>query len=285
LRAKLGVRLHELHLPVAAPASDGELRLVHADAYLASLRSSAVIAKAIEVPALRRAPWWLLDRFVLQPMRWAAAGTIVAGRAALECGLAFNLGGGFHHAKPEGGEGFSIYNDIAVMIGVLRQGGRLAAGSRVVCVDLDAHLGNGVAWCFRDDPTVFLFDMHNGSIYPLGDTVARERVDCPLPLAPSCAGEQYLSVLQARLPTFLASIARSAPLALAIYNAGTDVLAGDQLGGLSLTLADVLARDDFVLKTLRSLRIPTVVLASGGYTDASHGAISGTILRAVENWG
>src|SRR5262245_29604308 len=76
--------LYEIHSTVDSPVGDGELTLVHTGEYLRSLRQSGVIAQAIEVPALRRAPWWLLDRFLLQPMRWATAGSIVAGRAALE---------------------------------------------------------------------------------------------------------------------------------------------------------------------------------------------------------
>ena len=205
----------------------------------------------------------------------------MAGRAALESGLAFNLGGGFHHAKPTLGEGFSIYNDIAVLVRVLRAEGRIEPTSRVVCVDLDAHMGNGVAWCFRDDPTVFLFDMHNGSIYPLWDLRARERIDCPIELPPGCPGTKYLERLQAALPAFLDSVTRSAPVALAIYNAGTDVLAGDALGGLELSLADVLQRDQFVLQLLRSRSIPTVVTTSGGYSNTSYLAIANTMIAAA----
>ncbi|HZN33815.1 MAG TPA: histone deacetylase [Pirellulaceae bacterium] len=283
LRKQLGSRLAALHLPTPAPASDDDLRLVHSAEYLQSLQSSAVIAQAIEVPALRRAPLWLLDRFLLQPMRWAAAGSVMAARAALECGLAFNLGGGFHHAKPAGGEGFSIYNDIALIVRKLTREGRLAEGSRVVCVDLDAHLGNGVAWCFHDDPRVFLFDMHNALIYPMFDVQARERIDCPIGLAPGTGGGEYLEQLRSRLPPFLDSISRSQRPALAIYNAGTDVLAGDELGGLSLTPDDVLARDLFVLNLLRDRQIPAVMLTSGGYTQQSYQVIARTIAAAASH--
>jgi histone deacetylase 11 len=278
LRQEMGEELAKMHVAVSAPVSDEQLLRVHTPDYIASLRQSAVVANAIEVPAMRRAPWWLLDRFVLQPMRWATAGTIVAGREALIHGLAFNLGGGFHHAKPAAGEGFSIYNDIAVMVTALRQEGRLTAAGRVACVDLDAHLGNGVARCFGDDSRVFLFDMHNGHIYPVHDSLARQRVDCLVPLPPGCTGEAYLHRLQAQLPTFLDSVSRSSAIELAIYNAGTDVLAGDPLGDLSLSLDDVLVRDLFVLRTLRDRSIPTVVLTSGGYTALSYQAIAKTIL-------
>jgi histone deacetylase 11 len=285
LKSELGNRLQEMHLPVPAPVSDESLLLVHSAEYLESLRQSGVIAQAIEVPALRRAPWWMLNRFVLQPMRWATQGTIVAGRVALERGLAFNLGGGFHHAKPSCGEGFSIYNDIALMIRTLRADGRLQATGRVACIDLDAHLGNGVAWCIRDDPTVFLFDIHNGSIYPIGDLQARERIDCLIQLPAGCSGSNYLARLKRELPAFLDSISRTSPIALAVFNAGTDVLSGDTLGRMELSLDNVLDRDQFVLRTLRERQVPTVVLTSGGYSDNSYLAIARTIVAASQSDG
>jgi len=283
LRQSLGDRLKQLHVKVDAPVTDAELALVHTAEYLRSLRQSGVVAQAIEVPAMRRAPWWLLDRFVLQPMRWATAGTISAGRAALECGLAFNLGGGFHHAKPDAGEGFSIYNDIAVMIRVLQRDGRLAESRRIAYIDLDAHLGNGVAWCFRDNPRLFHFDMHNSQIYPSYDSVAKQRVDCLVPVFPNWPGREYIDTLRERLPPFLDSVSRSESVGLAVYNAGTDVLESDPLGGLRLSLDDVLTRDQYVIRTLRERSLPTVVLPSGGYTSRSFEAIAKSILAFVEH--
>jgi len=282
LRKSLGSKLPTIRLPVTAPICDEQLKLVHSEDYLDSLRTSAIVAQAVEVPALRRAPWWLLERFLLQPMRWATAGSVNAGRAARQYGLAFNLGGGFHHAKPSGGEGFSIYNDTAVMIRVLESEGLLTRHGRIAYVDLDAHLGNGVAHCFLDESRVFLFDMHNGSIYPVLDTIARERIDCALPLRPETNGQDYLAILEAKLPVFLDSISRTQAVELAIYNAGTDVLEGDPLGGLALSLADVLTRDRFVIDTLRQRQIPTVVMTSGGYTQTSYAAIAQMILAFAE---
>jgi histone deacetylase 11 len=282
LRRSLGRGLAERRLAVDAAVTDEQLELVHTREYLNSLRQSAVIAQAIEVPGLRRAPLWLLERFLLTPMRWAVAGTIIAGRAALEHGgVVFNLGGGFHHAKPAGGEGFSIYNDIAVMVAALRREKRLTESGRIAYIDLDAHLGNGVAWCFHDDARLFHFDMHNGAIYPCADRRAVERVDCPLPLLPGCRGTEYLSLLGERLPPFLDSVGHSQRMELAIYTAGTDVLDGDQLGGLALSLDDVLERDLFVLRNLHERAIPTVVVTGGGYSAMCYQAIARMILGSL----
>jgi histone deacetylase 11 len=284
LKKTLGETLQVVHLPVTVPVTEEDLLLIHSAEYLQSLRTSAVVSQAIEVASLRRAPWWLLDRFVLQPMRWATAGTIIAGKAALGCGLAFNLGGGFHHAKPNAGEGFSIYNDIAVMARVLWHTGQLAGNRRIAYIDLDAHQGNGVACCFREEPRVFLFDIHNSAIYPFLDLEARDRIDCLLTVRPNCSGTAYLNLLYERLPPFLDSISRSGDIGLAIYNAGTDVLEGDPLGGLCLTMDDVLVRDRFVLQTLQNRTIPTVVLTSGGYTSVSYIAVARMILATAEDY-
>lgn len=282
LKRTLGPSLQRIHLPVTEPVDDQELLLVHTQEYLKALRTSAVVSRAIEVPSLRRAPWWVLDRFVLQPMRWATAGTILAGKSALDCGLAFNLGGGFHHAKPSAGEGFSIYNDIAVMARSLWRMGQLASDHRIAYIDLDAHQGNGVASCFRDESRVFLFDIHNGAIYPFFDPEARDRIDCLLPVRPKCSGSQYLTLLYERLPPFLDSIGRSENIGLAIYNAGTDVLDGDPLGGLCLSMDDVRMRDRFVLQSLQDRKVPTVVVTSGGYTAVSYQAVAHMIQAAAE---
>src|SRR5262245_36673284 len=176
-------------------------------------------------------------------MRWAVAGSLVAAREALDTGLAVNLSGGYHHAKPDRGEGFCVFNDIAYLIHALRADGRLADTDRVAYVDLDAHQGNGVCHHFRTDSRVFMYDAFNADIYPAYDRVARERIDCPIPLPFQCTGSEYQRRLAESLPGFLDSIMRTGRVGLAIYNAGTDVFDGDALGGLRLTAADVLARD------------------------------------------
>jgi histone deacetylase 11 len=125
--------------------------------------------------------------------------------------------------------------------------------------------------------------MHNDSIYPMNDRRAVERVDCPIGLAMGTAGGEYLEKLRAQLPPFLDSVSRSRPIALAIYNAGTDVLVGDPLGGLALSGDDVLTRDLFVLRELGQRKIPVVMLTSGGYTEQSHQLIARTIAAAAND--
>lgn len=218
-------------------------------------------------------------------MRWAVAGSLVAAREALDTGLAVNLSGGYHHAKPDRGEGFCVFNDIAYLIHALRTDGRLAATDRVAYVDLDAHQGNGVSHHFRTDNRVFMYDAFNPGIYPAYDRTARDRIDCPIPLPFHCTGSEYLRRLTESLPGFLDSIMRTGRVGLAVYNAGTDVFEGDALGGLRLAAADVLARDLFVIGQLRSRAIPVVMLLSGGYSRESYRLVANTAVELLRRYG
>jgi histone deacetylase 11 len=141
LLGQFGRGLDARRLTPSGPVSDADLRSVHTDPYLDThLRSPAYLARALEVPPVARAPRWLIDWRVLRPMRWATAGTILAAREALRSGgVVMNLTGGYHHAGPNRGEGFCLYADVGIAVAVLRRDGVLAAGDRVLYVDLDAH--------------------------------------------------------------------------------------------------------------------------------------------------
>lgn len=285
LRQALGDEaLARHHVAPPKAATDADLRAVHADAYLArSLRSSAYLARALEVPPLKRLPRVLIDWRLLRPMRWAVAGTVRAARESLRTGKAFNLSGGYHHASRDRGEGFSIYSDIGVAITLLREEGLLSEDDRVVYIDLDAHQGNGVARVFFNEPRVFIFDIYNEQIYP-ADIHARRRIDCDLPIPSGYDDGRYLSTLRGELPSFLDSVSKSRRPALAIYNAGTDVLAGDPLGYLRVSAEGILKRDQFVLSQLTERDIPWLMLPSGGYTRESYRLIADSIAWAMRNW-
>ena len=270
---------------VTRPVALADLAATHDPAYLARLNSSLELARALELPFLRRLPAWAVWRVVLRPMRWAVAGSLVAAREALGCGLALNLSGGYHHAAPDRGEGFCVFNDIAHLVHGLRAEGRLAPNDRVVYVDLDAHQGNGVFHHFRADRRVFVYDAFNPSIYPAHDRAARDRIDCAVPLPTHCTGAEYLRLLELTLPGFLDSVRRTERVGLVVYNAGTDVFADDALGGLNLTAADVLARDQFVIEQTRSRGIPTVMLLSGGYSRESYRLVANTAVELLRRYG
>jgi len=282
LRGWFGSRLRGVTMAPTRPIRREELLAVHTAAYLDRLRQSKYVAGALELPPVRYLPHRVLDWCILRPMRWATMGTIVAAAEAMEHGLAVNLSGGYHHAKPDGGEGFCIYSDIGLAIDRLRRDGRLQEDDRVAYIDLDAHQGNGVCHVFRTDNRVFIFDMYNREIYPGYDGEARDRIDCNLPLAANCHETDYLRTLKSRLPGFLDSLVGSGKVGLGIFNAGTDVYQGDPLGGLNLSAAGVLERDLFVIEQLRSREIPTVMLPSGGYTRMSYRLIAASVGRLLE---
>ena len=282
LRESFGHRLDVITVAPPREISRDELLLVHRAKYLDKLRAPAYLAQAVEVPLVAKLPAWLTDRLVLRPMRWATMGTVVAAREALTAGLAVNLSGGYHHAKPDGAEGFCFYADIAIAVAVLRREGLLGENHPIAYVDLDAHQGNGVSHCFLHDSRVFLFDAFNAGIFPAYDRAARERVDCAIPLFAGCRDDVYLGHLRERLPGYLDSIGRGEPVGLAIYNAGTDIYEGDALGGLSVSADGVLERDMFVTDQLRQRGISTVMLLSGGYSEASHRLVANSVKRLIE---
>jgi histone deacetylase 11 len=265
--------------------STKELLRVHTAEYLNQLRDSGYVARALELPVLAKFPAQLIDRYVLRAMRWGAAGTILAARLALDHGLAVNLSGGYHHAKPAAGEGFCIYGDVALAIDALRRDGLLAADDRVVHIDLDAHQGNGVCHFFMHDRAMFLFDAYNAEVYPAYDRDARQRLDCDIPLPRNAAETEYLKAVTSRLPAFLDTVATDSPIRLAIYNAGTDIYEHDALGGLRVSSRGIVSRDWFVLEQLLARRVPTVMLLSGGYHRDSYKIIRASVANILERVG
>ncbi|QDU94370.1 histone deacetylase family protein [Lignipirellula cremea] len=281
LRRHFGAALRRYHVRPTRPANREELLLVHTDAYLKQLRNSQYVAKALEVPAVRYLPWWAIDLHILRPMRWATRGTLVAAQEALEHGFAVNLSGGYHHAKPDRGEGFSIYADAGICVASLRQQNLISETARIVCIDTDAHLGNGVCHTFMHDDRVFLFDIFNCHIYPIFDVDARKRVDCHVGVTSTCTDKEYMHDLETWLPRFLDAVCNS-PVGLAIYNAGTDVFAGDPLGGMNISAATIRDRDMFVVGELRKRNIPTIMVLSGGYTKQSYQLVADSVIGLLE---
>jgi histone deacetylase 11 len=257
--------------------SRAELERVHAADYLDSLSSPAVLAEILEIPGAEAAPIELLEQRVLAPMRLAAGGTLLATEHALRTGLVLNLAGGYHHAKPARGEGFCVYNDLAV---ALRWALDVAGLERVMVVDLDAHQGNGVSLAFADEPRAAILDCYNRDIFP-GDEAARRGLRWDLPLSTGTSGVEYLDLLLEVLPAALDEFRPQ----LLLYNAGTDVVAGDPLGLLEVSPAHVVARDLLVIEQAAGRDLPLVVTPSGGYTEESHRLIAATLSEVRSRWG
>ena len=280
LLEQFGDHLQQSSICPAAPAPEKMLQTVHTDTYLKQLRKSRFVAGVLELASLRFMPIEILDRCVLQPMRLATMGTVIAARTALSNGIAINLSGGYHHASRDRGEGFCVYADVAIAIAMLRQSQRLAADDSIVIVDLDAHQGNGLERIFHQDPTVKILDMYNCEVYP-HDLWATERIDCNLPLASGTRDQEYLGKLQESLPKFLQQVNQPK---IAFYNAGNDIYEHDPLGQLKVSEQGVLERDRFVFKTLVEAGIPVVMVPSGGYTRESYKLIAGSVADVLQTW-
>jgi histone deacetylase 11 len=284
LGQRLGSELERHWEEPKAPIADADLLLVHDAAYLNSLQSSSVIAAAIEVAPLALVPNALLQHGLLEPMRRAAAGTLLAAERALENGgtMAMNLGGGYHHAFRDHGEGFCLLADAAIAIAGLRARGLLANGDTIAVIDLDAHRGNGFWDIVQNDPAVHVLDMYNFQNYPGAFPGDRAAYPFQIPLRAGLADADYLAAVTRELPRFLASMP---PPRLAIYNAGTDILAGDPIGGLGVSAEGVIERDRLVIDALVERRIPTVIVTSGGYTQHSHVLVAELAQGVIERVG
>jgi len=184
-----------------------------------------------------------------------AGGSILAGREALaRGGVGINLGGGFHHAFPDHGEGFCVFNDIAIAIRALQHEGLIR---RAAVIDLDVHQGNGTAAIFRDDPSVFTFSMHEEQNYP----AVKPPSDLDIGLDTGTGGAEYLAALERHAPAILD---RHRP-DLVAYVAGADPFEEDQLGRLKLSREDLRRRDHIVFGACASRGIPAAAFLAGGY--------------------
>jgi acetoin utilization deacetylase AcuC-like enzyme len=262
------IREGDLHRSEAA--SDAAILLVHTERWMGKLQSGDLTPQEqllLEVPystGLRDAAWL------------CAGGSILTGQLALEHGVAVHLGGGFHHAFPDHGEGFCPLNDVAVAVRELERQGVI---ERPVVIDCDVHHGNGTAAIFVDDAQVYTFSMHQLRNYPMHKPPG----DTDVGLADCTGDQEYLRLLRRHLP----SIVDSHRPDLAFYLAGADPYREDQLGGLALSLDGLRQRDELVLETLGEASVPVGVCLAGGYAQHTADTVAihcATVAAAREAW-
>ena len=224
------------------------LLLAHAPEYL-----DAVFSGTLDEAELRRLgfPW---SEGLVARSRASVFGTVAAAREALDRGFCGNLAGGTHHAFADHGNGFCVFNDIAVAARVLQREGLI---DRAVVVDLDVHQGDGTASIFAGDESVFTFSMHGAKNFPFRKE--RSRLDVELP--DHCGDTEYLAQLERHLPQVL----EAAQAQILFFQAGVDPLAEDVLGRLDLTLDGLRRRDRLVLQAARARSLPLVLTLGGGY--------------------
>lgn len=288
------------------PASDQDVLLVHTPQYVTKLKTGTLSAREeleMEIPyspELVRA-FWL-----------AAGGSILAAEHALKNRIAFNIGGGFHHAFPDHGEGFCMIHDVAVAIRRMQRDDKI---TRAMTVDCDVHQGNGTAAIFAGmrvptgplpsnasstrkpstrnastlDPSppatvreahageVFTISLHQENNYPMWKPPSSIDIDLP----DKIGDEDYLAWLDNALSSGL----RQFDPELICYIAGADPYREDQLGGLSLTIEGLKRRDELVFRVARARNIPVMVTFAGGYAQRVDDTVTihcNTVIAAKE---
>ena len=276
------------------PASDQDILLVHKPAYVNKLKTgtlSAIEELQMEIPYSAE----LVNAFWL-----AAGGSILAAENALKDGVAINIGGGFHHAFPDHGEGFCMIHDVAVAIRRMQRDSKIRTA---MTVDCDVHHGNGTAAIFAGTRTqseplpssgpsvlgekplmrgthagdVFTISLHQEDNYPPHKPPSSIDVDLP----DGITDDDYLAWLDNALSSGLRQFTPD----LICYIAGADPYREDQLGGLALTIEGLKKRDELVFRVARAKAIPVMVTYAGGYAQRVEDTVTihcNTVIAAKE---
>jgi acetoin utilization deacetylase AcuC-like enzyme len=230
------------------PAADEDLLLVHTSRYLKKLIAGRLSPSEIITLELPYQP------ALLDFARLMVGGTIMASGLSMQDGLSLHIGGGFHHAFADHGEGFCILNDVAVALMKMKNGGTIKKG---MVVDCDVHQGNGTAEIFAGDESVFTFSMHQMDIYP----ARKEESSLDVGFWSGDGDKKYLRQLRSHIPRMY----REFQPDVIFYLAGADPYEKDQLGGLKISLEGLKERDRIVIEEALRLKIPVVILLAGGY--------------------
>jgi len=191
---------------------------------------------------------------MVERSRRSVGATLAAAREAFGPGVSANLAGGTHHAFRDRGEGYCVFNDVAVAAAVLLREGAIA---RATVVDCDVHQGNGTAAIFRDEPAVFTLSLHGANNFPFH----KEQSDLDVTFPDGAGDEEYLAALAAHLGVALDGHRPD----IVFYLAGADPYEGDRLGRLKVTIDGLRARDRLVFAACRERALPVAVAMGGGY--------------------
>ena len=268
LRDRLEAEVPQVRFQAAPRATDGELALVHAPAYIAAISDGTVSAAQMREIGF---PW---SGAMVERSRRSVGATIAACRAAREEGLAGNLAGGTHHAGVDRGGGLCVFNDgaVAARLAQAEWARTQRTPLRVAIIDLDVHQGNGSAGIFARDPSVFTLSMHGEKNFPFRKVAGDLDVDLP----DGCGDDAYLAALELALQ----HMEERFDPGLVIYLAGADPHEGDRLGRLRLSYDGLEARDRRVFEWAWQRRLPLALAMAGGYGRE----LATTIQVQVSTW-
>jgi acetoin utilization deacetylase AcuC-like enzyme len=249
-----------------APATDTDILRVHSAEYVRKLKTGSLSyaeVTRLEIP---------YSQELIEACWLAAGGSIRAGQRAIEDGFAANIGGGFHHAYPDHGEGFCVIHDVAVAIQKLRYDRAIV---RALVVDTDVHQGNGTAAIFSGDGDVFTLSIHQENNYPF----VKPPSTVDISLRDGVGDDEYLAILEKHLNQAFTDFGPR----ILFYVAGADPYREDQLGGLALTMRGLAQRDALVMDYARRNHCPVAITLAGGYARRVEDTVAihvGTILAA-----
>ncbi len=270
LRERVGAELPEVSLHEAPAATDAQLLLAHESGYLQRVVAgtlSAAEQRAIGFP-------WSVE--MVERSRRSVGATLAACSAAADDGVAVNLAGGTHHARSDRGQGYCVFNDVAIAA-LARCGAQPSA--RIAIVDLDVHQGDGTAAIVAGNRRVFALSLHGERNYPARKVAG----DIDVGLPDGTGDADYLAALDDALARMLA---RFTPTFL-IFLAGADSHEGDRLGRLRLTFDGLRARDARVFALAERLRVPVAVTMAGGYGHDIETTVQvhlNTVRAAARHW-
>ena len=262
--------LQENNFVQPEPASIDQILRVHTPRYYAACRDNKLTLdeqRRLELP-------WSTQLF--DAATRCVGGSIMAARLALDFGVGLHVGGGFHHAFADHGEGFCVFNDTACAIRQMQAERRV---KRAMVVDVDLHQGNGTSAIFTNDESVATFSIHQEWLYPYPKPPSTVDVG----LDPGTDDATYLNLLE----THLLPLVDSHDPDLVVYVAGADPYRYDQLGALNLTIDGLRARDQFVCGLCRNRRLPLAVVLAGGYAKNTEDTVQihlGTLEEAALLW-
>ncbi|MFQ5848955.1 MAG: histone deacetylase [Candidatus Binatia bacterium] len=251
------------------PASREDLLLVHERRYVGDLLDACSTERTLpsELP---------ISKEIIGAALLSTGGTIRACEEAMGRGCAINLSGGFHHAFPDHAEGFCYINDMAVGIRRLKTQRKTL---KVAVIDCDLHQGNGTAFIFKDEKSVYTFSIHQRDLYP-----PKQESCWDIHLENGVGDEEYLGHLEKAIPAILEEFGPD----FVLYQAGADPYEGDQLGDLCLSIEGLRRRDDLIFTQCKTRAIPVAALLGGGYAVDTNDTVAihvNTCLAAVGCFG
>ncbi len=235
-------------LIASQPASIEQLLRVHTPDYVQRLMQGLMTDKEMRRIGF---PW---SQELVERSLCSVGGTIAACRAALEQGLAVNLAGGTHHAYPDHGEGYCVFNDVAIAARAMQAEKR---AGKIVLIDLDVHQGNGSAAIFAGDESVFTFSIHGAKNFPFH----KESGSLDIALPDKTGDEYFLEMVRQGTQKAL----ERARADLGIFLAGADPYIGDTLGRMAVTKEGLAKRDEIVFDLCARHGLPLAVVMAGGY--------------------